>query len=222
MVSGLLFAACDTEVVQIGTGGAGTSSSKATSATNATATGNTSATTSQAGTTAAVSSVGSTGTGMPDCAAACDKLSTQCMIPLAQCQMYLDCSQPQGQCAAQCVTDPSIGCMDVYQAFMNPPSGAFYECYQACQGSSTTGSMSTGTGTTQTCGQCVQSGMGCQSELQQCFQANAQECAAWGQCAMACSTPGCLDMCTTQHPVGAPVAQCACTTCANACSATCN
>jgi hypothetical protein len=213
VVSGLLFAACDGEVVQIGTGGAGTSSSKATSATNATATGNTSAATTQAATTAATTAA-STGSGMPDCMAACDKLEP-CGIPQAQCQMYLDCNQPLGQCIADCVNDPNTTCNNAM------------DCYQQCQGMGTTGSgmttTSTGTGMMQTCGQCVQSGMnGCQMQLQQCFQTNAQDCQAWTQCAQACMTPNCLDTCTMQHPSGAPVQQCACTTCGTQCDAVCN
>lgn len=218
VVSGMFFAACDGEVVQIGTGGAGTTS--ATNATNATATvsvGTTVASTATA--TVAASTTGSFMSG--DCDAACTKVET-CGAPAGQCQMYVNCNQPQGACLADCVNDPNIDCTEIFQAFQNPPSGPFVACAAGCQNTMSSGaSMTTGTGMMQTCQQCGQNQ--CQMEAFQCFQqAGQNECQAWIQCANACMDDTCLDGCTMMYPGGAVIEACVCSKCSGSCGAVCN
>lgn len=220
LVSTVVLAACDSEVVQIGTGGMGTTSANST-VTNATVTSTTAASTQQATTTVGTTGP-STGSFMSgDCDAACTKVEA-CGAPAGQCQQNIDCNQPQGACLADCINDPNIDCMEIFQAFQNQ-SGPFYDCAQTCQGtmSTGTGTMTTGSGTQMQCQNCGQ--QMCQQAGFQCFQMAGQaECQAWISCANACMDAACLDDCTAMHPGGAPIEDCICTSCSNQCGAVCN
>lgn len=217
VVSGMFFAACDGEVVQIGTGGTGTTSGNPT-ATNATATVTVGSTV--ASTAIATVAASTTGSGLPgDCNAACGK-AEMCGAPAGQCQMYVDCNQPQGACLADCVNDPSIDCTELFQGLQG--QGPFAACAAGCQNTMSSGAtMTTGTGMMQTCQQCGQNQ--CQQEAIQCFQQAGQaECQAWIQCANACMDGACLDGCTMMHPGGAVLEACVCSKCSGSCGAVCN
>lgn len=223
LVSTVVFAGCDNDVVQIGTGGTGTTSANST-VSNATVTSNSATSTTQGVTTGvtATSAVSTTGSGMPgDCPAACTKVEA-CGAPAGLCQMYVDCTQPQGACLADCVNDPTIDCMEIFNGFQNQ-QGPFYDCATQCQGTMTsgTGTMSTGTGVSMQCQQCGQNS--CQQAGFQCFQMAGQaECQAWIQCANACTDAACLDDCTAMHPGGQPIQDCLCTSCSMECAGVCN
>jgi hypothetical protein len=143
--------------------------------------------------------------------------------------MYVDCSQPLGQCAAICVNDPQYACQDFIDA-LTMMSGPFFDCVAACQGmssSASTGSgmmtsaVSSGSGMMGNCQQCGQ--QQCQNAFFQCVQsAGLMACQGWAQCAGMCNDAACVDACTAMYPGASGLETCACTSCANQCANVCN
>ncbi|NUP09756.1 MAG: hypothetical protein HOW73_27235 [Polyangiaceae bacterium] len=176
-----------------------------------------------------VSSTGGSGGG-DACTQACTFVAT-CGVPGDQCMQYLDCSNPQGACAADCVNAPGVDCNALFAALQGQP-GPLTDCIGACQGGmggggmggSGTGGGGTGgggMGDAQACQQCAQNQ--CGAELQQCFQAGAQACQSWVQCAQACQDQACIETCSTMYPAGEPVGDCLCGSCVNdGCGYTCD
>ena len=183
-----------------GAGGATVTTSSSTSSSSSSSTSSTS--------TSSTSTGGGTA-----CDQACAKAG-DCGLPQNLCSQYVDCAQPAGQCAADCINDPAIMCSDIFDAVQSQ-SGPLFDCVAGCQGGGGAGG-----GSAQACQTCGQNG--CQNAFFQCAQQSSfQDCQAWLQCAQGCQDQACLDACTQMHPAAQVISDCLCTTCAADCSLVC-
>lgn len=213
-------------------GGAGSSTSNGGSGATTTAAGGGGAggatvttTSSTTTTTSSTTSTTTTTVSGDACAQACAELG-DCGLPGDMCSGFLDCNNPQGQCAAECVTDPAIGCAEIFEA-VSSQTGPLIDCVLQCQGSGQGGAggmgqggMGQGGGSVAECQQCGQDS--CTNAFFQCAQSGGfQACQSWLGCAQGCTDKPCLDACTMMYPAAQPIANCLCTSCAGDCSQVC-
>lgn len=160
------------------------------------------------------------------CEQACN-FAGSCGLPVDQCLTLLDCTNPQGECAANCVNQPGVDCAALLGAVQGTP-GPLTDCVTGCQGAGGggmggggVGGGGVGGGAPQACQDCGT--QNCAMAFFACAQQSSQQaCQDWITCAQGCNDAACVDACTAATPSGAGLEQCLCTTCNADCAPLCN